>query len=135
VLTARFLLDRSLGQRVLADRLRGAGWDVRTLADEFGDERAQRMNDEEWIGEGATAGYFLLAKDHRIAARPLEAHAIYVHDARVIVFARGDLTAPQMGDLCVQYGEKIHALRAAPGPFVFSLSAHGLARKRLNAPV
>lgn len=135
MLTARFLLDRSLGQRALADRLRGAGWNVRTLAEEFGDSRAQRMNDEEWIGEGAIAGYFLLAKDHRIAARPLEAHAIYTHDARVVVFARGDLTASQMGDLCLQYGEKIHALSAAPGPFVFSLAAHGLNRKRLNAPM
>lgn len=60
---------------------------MRTLADEYGDERAQRMRDEEWIGAGATAGYFLVA-DHR-ATRPLEAYAIYAHDAKVLVFARG----------------------------------------------
>jgi hypothetical protein len=130
----RFLLDRSLGQRVLVARLRDAGWDVRTLAEEFGDARAQRMRDEEWIGAGASAGYFLVAKDHRIATRPLEAHAIYAHDARVLVFARGDLTSAQMGDLCIEYAEKIAQLASVRGPFVFSLAAHGLARKRLAAP-
>jgi hypothetical protein len=92
------------------------------------------MPDEEWIGEGAKAGYILLAKDHRLASRPLEAYCIYANDARVVVFARGDLTAEQMGNLCVQYELRIHALALAPGPFVFSISFHGVARKRLNAP-
>ncbi len=48
--------------------------------------------------------------------------------------SRGDLTAKQMGDLCVQYEQRIYQLALAPGPFVFSISAHGVARKRLNAP-
>ena len=130
----RFLLDSSLGQLVLPARLRDAGWDVRTLAEEFGDRRAQQMQDQEWIGEGAKAGYILLAKDHRLASRPLEAYAIYAHDAKVVVFARGDLTAEKMGDLCVQYELKIHGVALAPGPFVFSISAHGIARKGLNVP-
>ena len=109
---ARFLLDKSLGQLILPSRLR----------------------DAVWIGEGAKAGYMMLAKDHRLATRPLEAYAIYAHDAKVVVFARGDLTAGKMGDLCIQYEQKIHGLALAPGPFVFSISAHGIARKRLNAP-
>ena len=50
------------------------------------------------------------------------------------MFARGDLTAGKMGDLCIQYEQKIHGLALAAGPFVFSISAHGIARKRLNAP-
>ena len=92
------------------------------------------MQDEEWIGEGARAGYLLLAKDHRLASRPLEAQAIYAHDAKVVVFARGDLTAERMGDLCIQHEHKIRSLARAPGPFVFSIAAHEVTRKRLNAP-
>lgn len=92
------------------------------------------MQDQEWIGEGAKAGYMMLAKDHRLAARPLEAYTIYAHDARVMVFARGDQTAQKMGDPCVQYELKIHGLALAPGPFIFCISAHGIARKRLNVP-
>lgn len=130
----RFLLDRSLGQRSLVSLLRDAGWDASTLAEQFGDARAQSMRDEEWIGEGTLLGFVLLAKDHKIATRPLEAHAIYHHDARVIVFARGDMTARQMGDLCLEHSEKIHQVALARGPFVYSIAAHGLARKRLNAP-
>lgn len=133
-MTPRFLLDRSLGQRVLAERLRSGGWDVRTLAEEFGDERAQRMRDEEWIGAGATAGFLLLAKDHRLATRPLEAQAIYMHEARVVVIARGDHTAARMGDLCLEHEAAIQRLATVHGPFVFSLAEHGLARKRLAAP-
>lgn len=131
---ARFLLDRSLGQRSLVARLRDEGWDARTLAEEYGDERAQGMRDEEWIGRGALSGFVLLAKDHRIATRPLEAHAIYHHDARVIVFARGDMTASRMGDLYLEHSEKIHQVALGRGPFVYSIAAHGLVRKRLNAP-
>ena len=113
---ARFLLDRSLGQHALVTRLRAAGWDAVSLAEQFGDTRAQSMRDEEWIGAGAKLGYVLLAKDHKIATRPLEAHAIYHHDARVIVFARGDLTAAQMGDACLGHSRKIHQVALARGP-------------------
>ena len=128
------LLDRSLGQKRLVGRLRAADWDVTTLAEHFGDDRAQRMPDDEWIGEGTAAGFLLLAKDHMIAARPLEARAVYLHDARLITFARGDLTAEVMGDRCLEHARGIHRLASVAPPFVFSLSASGLRRKRLNWP-
>ncbi|MFJ4224327.1 hypothetical protein [Microbacterium sp. NPDC089695] len=132
--SARFLLDRSLGGRILVARLRDAGWDARTLAEQYGDARAQRMADEEWIAEGTRSGYILLVKDHRVAVRPLEALAIYMHDARVVAFARGDLTASAMGDICLAHAAPIHRLAQVSPPFVFSLSSHGIARKHLNAP-
>lgn len=132
---ARFLLDRSLGQRKLVARLRDAGWEATTLAEVFGDDRAQRMSDEEWISAGTKSGFVLMAKDHRVASRPLEARAIYMSDARIVAFARGDLTADQMGDLCMEYSAAIHRLAAVHPPFVFSLAQHGLRRKRLNWPI
>lgn len=131
---ARFLLDRSLGGRLLVARLREAGWDARTLAEEYGDERAQAMPDDEWIASGTASGFVLLAKDHRIAARPLEALAIYMHDARAIAFANGNLTASQMGDLCLQHERAIHRMASAKPPFVMSLGNGGLRRKNLNVP-
>lgn len=132
--TTRFLLDRSVGGRLLVARLRSAGWDAVTLAEEFGDERAQRMADAEWIEAGTRAGYVLLAKDHRIASRPLESLAVHVHDARVVTFARGELTAAQMGDLCLRYEDAIHRLARVQPPFVMALNDAGLRRKRLNLP-
>jgi hypothetical protein len=131
---ARFLLDRSIGGRLLVTRLRVAGWDARTLAEEYGDERAQGMRDEEWIASGTRAGYVLLAKDHRVASRPLEARAVYMNEARVIAFARGELTARAMGDLCLEHERAIHRLASVAPPFVMSLSERGLRRKRLNYP-
>lgn len=134
VLSARFLLDRSVGGRLLVRRLREAGWDARTLAEEYGDDRAQRMRDEEWIAAGTRSGFLLLAKDHRVASRPLEAQAIYMNDARVIAFARGEITAGAMGDLCLEHERSIHRLVQASPPFVMSLSERGVRRKRLNFP-
>lgn len=115
-------------------RLRDAGWNARTLAEEYGDERAQRMSDEEWIAAGTQSGYVFLAKDHRVASRPLEALAIYMHDARVVAFSRGELTGQEMGDICLQHEQAIHRLAGVQPPFVFALSATGLRRKRLNVP-
>jgi len=51
--------------------LRDAGWDARTLAEEYGDAAAQSMRDEDWIEAGTRAGYILLARDHHVAMRPL----------------------------------------------------------------
>lgn len=130
----RFLLDRSLGGRKLVAALRNAGWDAVTLAEQFGDERAQRMRDEEWIGEGTAAGFLLIAKDHRVASRPLEARAIYMHDARVIAFAHGSITAEEMAALCLTHERAIYRDAMARPPFVFSLSQNGLRRKHLNWP-
>jgi len=92
------------------------------------------MRDEEWISAGTQSGFILLAKDHRIASRPLEALAIYLHDARAIAFAKGDLTATAMGDLCLQHEQAVHRLAAVQPPFVFSLGRSGLRRKHLNVP-
>jgi hypothetical protein len=130
----RFLLDRSLGGKLLVGRLRAAGWDARTLAEEYGDATSQAMSDEVWIASGTVSGFMLLAKDHRIASRPLEALAIYMHDGRAIAFANGNLTAAQMGDLCLQYEAPIHRMASARPPFVMSLGKDGLRRKNLNAP-
>ncbi|WP_409048607.1 hypothetical protein AB2L57_09275 [Microbacterium sp. HA-8] len=115
--------------------LRDEGWDAVTLAEHFGDTRAQRMADEEWIGEGTLAGFVLIAKDHRVATRPLQARAIYMHDARVFAFARGDVTADEMAGLCLAHAEAIHRVATVHPPFVFSLAQHGLRRKHLNWPV
>lgn len=134
VLSAQFLLDRSVGGRLLVRRLREAGWHACTLAEVYGDDRAQRMRDEEWIAEGTRGGFLLLAKDHRVASRPLEAQAIYMNDARVIAFARGEITAGVMGDLCLEHERSIHRLVQASPPFVMSLSERGIRRKRLNFP-
>lgn len=92
------------------------------------------MADEEWIAAGTQAGFILLAKDHRIASRPLEAQAVHVNDARVVTFARGELTAAQMGDLCLRHEAAIHRLARVQPPFVMALTEAGLRRKRLNAP-
>ena len=130
----RFLLDRSLGGKLLVRRLRAAGWDARTLAEEYGDTRAQFMQDEEWIAAGTRSGFLLLAKDHRISSRPLEAMALYLNDARAVAFARGDLTATAMGDLCLAHEPAIFRLATVAPPFVFSLGEAGVRRKRLNVP-
>lgn len=131
----RFLLDRSLGGRLVATTLREAGWDAITLAQRFGDVDAQRMSDEEWIGTGTREGYVLLTKDGRVASRPLEAQAIYMHDARVFALPRADMTGPAMAQAFVQATAAImRCCSREQGPFVMVVRDGRLRRKRLVYP-
>lgn len=131
----RFLLDRSLGGRIVVTSLLEAGWDATTLAQRFGDVEAQQMSDEAWIGTGAMEGYVLLTKDSRVATRPLEAQAIYMHDARVFALPRADMTGQAMAQQFVQATDAImRCCSREPGPYVMVVSDGRLRRKHLGYP-
>ena len=69
-----YFVDRSLG-RVTADRLRGDGWRLHLIADEYPDD-AERVDDPEWITEGCRRGWVLLTKDKAIRYRAHEIAAL-----------------------------------------------------------
>lgn len=76
--------------------MREAGWDVTTMQEHYGKQRAQRVPDVDWITELAAAGFALLASDHRILVNPVERAAIERAEARVFVLPTGALTAAEM---------------------------------------
>ena len=79
-----FLIDRSLGRVTVPAALRGAGVTVWTLAEIYGERRAQDTEDEEWIALAGERGWAYLSKDDRIRRRPAELQALI--DGRVRAF-------------------------------------------------
>lgn len=61
-----FFIDRSLGQKVIAGRLRQCGVQVEIHDDHF----PQNDPDEDWISEVGKRGWVVLTKDDRIRYRP-----------------------------------------------------------------
>lgn len=78
-----FFVDRSLG-RSIAEGLRGAGLEVLTVADVYGEARAQRLPDVEWLTDAGRRDWIVLTKDDRIRRRPAERDALLA--ARVCAF-------------------------------------------------
>jgi uncharacterized protein with PIN domain len=117
----RFLLDRSLGRYIVANALRDAGLDVRTLADHYGEAAAQRVADEEWISCAAEHDWAVLLKDDRIRRRPGELAALRDGGVRAFCITNANLTGQQMADRYL--ANKARILRAArrDGPFIYGV--------------
>ena len=69
-----FLVDRSLGHRVVA-LLRDAGWLVRHLSEVYDDD-GHNVEDEDWISYAVTCGWALLTQDEKIRYRAHERGAL-----------------------------------------------------------
>lgn len=86
-----FFVDRSLGKHLVPEGLREAGFKVHTLASEYGEQRAQAVSDEEWIGLAAARGWVVLTKDDRIRRRTAEFEAVRAHDVRMFCLTNANL--------------------------------------------
>jgi predicted nuclease of predicted toxin-antitoxin system len=88
-------VDRSLGGRVVADALRGAGEDVRAHDDLF----AQDTDDEVWLAEMGKRGWVVLTKDALIRRDSLQRRALLSANVAAFVLARGDVSGAVMAAL------------------------------------
>ncbi|MGH7746728.1 MAG: hypothetical protein ACREQ5_18530 [Candidatus Dormibacteria bacterium] len=129
-----FFVDRSLGDKILPALLRQAGMVVHPMAEVYGRRVAQTLADEVWIREATANGWALLHKDTAIARRtqgrpgPLLA-ALIEAGARAFCMMSADLSAQRQVERILRHRARIEQLaRETPGPYVFGLYAHGLAR-------
>src|SRR5215467_2079382 len=98
-----FFVDRSLGQKVIADRLRRNGETVEIHDDHF----PQDASDEHWIAAVGEKGWIVLTKDDRIRYRPAALEAYRRHKVRVFIFGSGEMKAQEMADAFVKALPKI----------------------------
>ncbi|MET0492546.1 MAG: hypothetical protein ABW000_05385 [Actinoplanes sp.] len=66
--------------------LRGAGESIHTLADVFGEEVAQQVEDDSWIAHAGSKGWAALTKDRRIRHRTVEREAVQVHGVVLLLW-------------------------------------------------
>lgn len=128
----RFFTDRSLGDHVVPEALRAAGWVVVSMRERYGNLTAQSLADIDWITDATAEGEVLLTGDKAIAKRPLEAQAVVESGARVFALGSSQLTGPQKAQRFIDQ-QPVIARRAQgrPGPYVVSVTARGLVTLKL----
>jgi hypothetical protein len=85
-----FFVDRSLGKSIV-EGLRAAGLTVLSMADVYGEERAQRLPDEIWLRDAGDKGWVVLTKDDAIRRRPAERDAMIEAAVRVFCLTTAQL--------------------------------------------
>jgi hypothetical protein len=79
---AEFFVDRSLGKSIV-EGLRDAGLTVHSMADIYGEKRAQLLADEVWLRDAGKNDWIVLTKDDAIRRRPAERDALTEAAVRV----------------------------------------------------
>ncbi|HTA77452.1 MAG TPA: hypothetical protein VK791_09870 [bacterium] len=98
-----FFIDRSLGQGVIASKLREAGYHVEIHDDHFEPDAP----DEKWIVEVGQKNWIILTKDSMILHRTPELLAILKGNARMYVLASANVTAARMAEIFIKAASKI----------------------------
>ncbi len=127
----RFLIDRNLGTKVLPRALRDAGWQVSTLANEFGEARAQRATDEEWLQYAGERDFAILMKDKRIRYRQSEHDALVRFGVRAFCLSQGSLTGDEQSAAFLRAESRIMRACEDTGPFLYILTARDMRRVEL----
>jgi len=131
---ARFFTDRGVGSRIVPEGLRSIGWRVVTMDERYGKDVSQSIPDTQWIADACTQGELILTKDRAVSKRSLEAEAISVNAARVLVVGSANITGQETLARILQHRERIQALMDATGPFVFSIGRDRIDTVRLRFP-
>lgn len=103
----------------MARELRARGWIIHLIADHYPND-AQDIDDEVWLSEGASRGWFLLSKDEAIKRRDDEAAA--VGSSLLFVLSNQQLRADEMVAVLDHHRHRIEQRirRGVPGVYVVS---------------
>lgn len=125
-----FLVDESVGAKILPAVLESLGAQVLTVAATFG----QGAPDVEWLTAAGPKGWIVIPRDRMIRKRPLELQALRTAGVRAFAFSGGDQTADAMGELLRLRAVKMaNICRSEPAPFLYTITAAGkLGRERLR---
>jgi len=94
---------------------------VHTMRDVYGEERAQRIRDEEWMADAAAAGRVALMKDDKIRRRPAELAALQVAGLRAFVLTNAQLPRAEMARWFVENLPRIIRTCRRPGPYIYGV--------------
>ena len=120
-----FLIDRALGV-TLADVLRQRGFVVETLRSLYGEQRAQDIDDEEWIPECVGLGFVLLTKDDAIRRYPPARDAALAVAARIFCLPNASLDGPHIHERFLANLNRIVQRARHPGPYMYAVDPDGL---------
>lgn len=122
-----FYVDRSLGQRIVPERLRTLGLTVHTEAQVFGTE-GDAPTDAAWLRRAGLEDWVVLSKDARIRYRRHELDALVRHSVRAFVLVSGQLTGVEQADAFERNLHRILRACRRSGPFVYGVHSKRIER-------
>ena len=123
-----FFVDRSLGRVQVPRLLRAAGWSLLTMAEHYGEQVGQGVEDTDWLHLAGEQGWPVLVKDEKIRYRPAERAAIVRHGVRAFYLTSGNLSSQQMADVVIASRAVVWTLAAEAGPALFAVSRGSVRR-------
>ena len=116
-----FFIDRSLGQKHLAQALRELSFVVHTLASVYGDKRGQGLEDERWLADAGRNGWVVLMKDNAIRRRPAERDVLIAARVRAFCLTKAQLRATEQTARFVSNIDRIVLQAQTPGPYIYGV--------------
>jgi hypothetical protein len=120
-----FFVDRSLG-RSIVEGLRAAGLTARSMADAYGEDRAQLLPDAVWLRDAGEHGWVVLTKDDAIRRRPAERDAMIDAAVRVFCLTNAQLRGAEQTERFVANRHRIVRQCRKPGPYIYGVYEKGL---------
>ena len=128
-----FFIDRDLGRKAFPDGLRAAGMSLVTIAEHYGDEVSEAVEDEIWMLEAAGNGWPVFCCDakHRKRRRPAERAALLESGLREFIL-NGNVLARENVTRVLANLEAIATACTRPGPFVYRVHPTRIERLTLS---
>jgi predicted nuclease of predicted toxin-antitoxin system len=122
-----FFVDRNLGKSIV-EGLRAAGLTVHSMAEVYGEKRAQRLDDEIWLRDAGKNNWIVLTKDDAIRRRPAECDALTKAAVRVFCLTNRNLRGAEQTQRFVSNRHRILRQSHKPGPYIYGVYEKGLKR-------
>jgi aryl-alcohol dehydrogenase-like predicted oxidoreductase len=122
-----FFVDRSLGKSIV-EALRDVGLTVHSMADVYGEKRAQRLADEVWLRDAGKNDWIVLTKDDAIRRRPAERDALTEAGVRAFCLTSAQLRGAEQIERFVNNRDRILRQARKPGPYIHGVYESGLKR-------
>jgi microcompartment protein CcmK/EutM len=122
-----FFVDRGLGKSIV-EGLRSAGLTVHSMADVYGEKKAQRLADETWLHDAGRNDWVVLTKDDAIRRRPAERDALIDAAVRVSCLTTAQLRGSEQTERFSENRHRILRQARKPGPYIYGVYRDGLRR-------
>lgn len=122
-----FFVDRSLGKSIV-EALRNVGLTVHSMADVYGEKRAQRLADEVWLRDAGENSWIVLTKDDAIRRRPAERDALTEAGVRAFCLTSAQLRGAEQIERFVNNRHRILSQARKSGPYIYGVYESGLKR-------
>jgi hypothetical protein len=122
-----FFVDRSLGKSIV-EGLRAVGLTIYSMADVYGEKRAQRLDDEIWLRDAGRNDWVVLTKDDAIRRRPAERDALTEAAVRVFCLTNRSLRGAEQTERFVSNRHRILRQARKRGPYIYGVYEKGLKR-------